>query len=280
MRGSDKIGILDVLSLLWKRKFVVLASALVVIFGGIIFSQYFLAAQSTIQIRYEQVGEADYKIHRNLYVAGFFSDLYQLDRSITRMFDEEIIDAIIDGIDELPPGVSITRSGKTVRVYVRSKEQAQHAELLEKGLAKYTAAVNRYRFETTNKIIDGITERIDYDVVYRCGEIEHLEKYQAQQSEVLYKETFSEELTRLYIQLSQLDYSREEMTALRTNLPDILKRYELIYLNKTHYAAPTPLNRTTIIVFAVAGLFAGAIIIIVADFIRAGMAARKDRLGS
>lgn len=280
MRGPDKISVLDVLSVLWKKKYVVFAIALIVIFGGIIFSKYFLADQSTLQIRYEQVGEADYLIHRNLYVAGFFSDLYQMDRSITRMNDEEIIDVILDGIDELPPGVSITRSGKTVRISVRSKEPARHAKLLEEGQAVYTAAVNRYRLDKMNKTIDGITERIDYDVIYRLGEIEHLEKYKALQGEELSQETFSEELTRLYIQLSQLDYSRDEMTALRTNLPEMLKRYDLIYLNKAHYANSTPLSRTKVIVFAVAGLFAGAIIVIIADFLRAGMAARKDRLVS
>jgi len=278
MRGPDKISVSDVLSVLWKKKYVVLATALIVIFGGIIFTKYFLADQSTLQIRYEQVGEADYKIHRNLYVASFFSDFYQMDRSITRMNDEEIIDALLDGIDELPPGVSITRSGKTVRISVRSKKPARHAELLKEGLVKYTAAVNRYRLDRINKSIDGTTERIDYDVIYRLGEIEHLEKYKALQGEELSKETFSEELTRLYIQLSQLDYARDEMTVLRTNLPDMLKRFDLVYLNKVHYATPTPLNRTKIIVFAVAGFFAGAIIVIIADFIRAGMAARKNRL--
>ncbi|HOC06386.1 MAG TPA: hypothetical protein PKN71_03600 [Bacillota bacterium] len=276
MKKTEKLDIFALLHLLWKKKFVIVTAMVAVVVGGIIFTQYILTGQSTIQIGYQQVTEADYKIHRNLYVAGFFSSLYELDRAITRQTDEGVIDSILAGIDALPQEVSVARSGRIVRISVRSKEVAEHAQLLEKGLSAYTAAVDRYRSERSGEIIDGILECIDYDILYRQGEIEHLEKYREQQDE-LYRETFSEERTRLYIQLSQLDYARDEMLGLKDKLPDILNRYELQYVNRVQYAASTPLSRTKIIVFAVAGLFAGAILVIIADFVRAGIDARRQQ---
>ena len=256
MKKTEKLDIFALLHLLWKKKFVIVTAMVAVVVGGIIFTQYFLTGQSTIQIGYQQVTEADYKIHRNLYVAGFFSSLYELDRAITRQTDEGVIDSILAGIDALPQEVSVARSGRIVRISVRSKEVAEHAQLLEKGLSAYTAAVDRYRSERSGEIIDGILECIDYDILYRQGEIEHLENY---------------------IQLSQLDYARDEMLGLKDKLPDILNRYELQYVNRVQYAASTPLSRTKIIVFAVAGLFAGAILVIIADFVRAGIDARRQQ---
>ncbi len=276
MNRIEKIDIFALLPLLWKKKFVILAVMILQVLGGILFTQYFIPGQSTLQIRYEPVIDADYLIHRNFYVANFFSNLYELDRAITRQLDEGIINAILAGIDELPQGVSVTRSGQNVRITVRTKEVAAHAQLLDKGLAAYTSAANRYRSGRTHQMIDGILERIDYDIIYRSGEIENLEKHQKQQVDELYHETFSEEVTRLYIQLSQLEYSRDEMLAIRDSVPDILNRYDLKYLEEVKYATSTPLSQTKIIFFAVSGLFAGAILVIIADFVRAGMNARKQ----
>ena len=255
-KAEDTVSLGEILSILWRGKYIILILAVLVAGGGLFFTKYYFADQSTLQVRFVEVQEAEYAHHHNEYIGDFFVSLYQIDRDITRMLNEDLLGAIIQEVDDLPPDVYVSRSGRTIRISARSKELAQHSQLLSAGLERFAAAVNSYRLKRAEDIIGGIREQINCDREYRLEELAFLEERMAEQGENA-PESFAQELTRLNLELMQIDYSLEKIAEFREDLPGILARYDLVYDNKVTIAKPAPIGKSKVIVFTVAGLVSG-----------------------
>lgn len=273
----DKLSIMDVLSTLWQGKVTILVIALIIALGGVAFSYFYFSDLSYINVGYVPVGEYSYKVYRDSYVSDFYFNLYELDRSLSRLVDEPLILGIIADLMDLPPGVSVTRVGNSVRVAVRSGQLSAHPDLLKQGLDQYTAAVNRYRTDKANEIVSDIIERIEYDRGYRLAELAYVESYLAEGNIDYSTLVLGDEITRLHVQLAQLEHATLELMEIRRNLPQILAKYELTFKNKVDIANSSALTRFKYIIFSLAGLFVGMLAVIIIGFVRSVLAARKEQ---